>query len=134
MLNALKITAMLLATALSAATVTAGPSHSQQLNRADLTGDKPMEVISSVSEYRPGDSLERHFHKGLEVAYVLQGATIQAPGKSPRQLAEGVSLLNLRDIPHGGFTIVGEQVLKLFTVHIVDKGQPVYHWLEDVTP
>ena len=130
----LKTIALLVAAALSASTVTAGPSHSEQLNRADLSGDKPMEVISSISEYRPGDRLERHFHKGLEVAYVVQGASIQAPGKAPGQLAEGRSLLNLRDIPHGGFTIVGEQALKVFTVHIVDKGQPIYHWLDTSKP
>jgi len=32
----------------------------------------------------------------------------------------------LRDAPHGGFKVVGNKPLKLVTVHIVDKGLPLY--------
>ncbi|MBS0399888.1 MAG: cupin domain-containing protein, partial [Proteobacteria bacterium] len=38
------------------------------------------------------------------------------------------TLLNLRDVKHGGFKVVGDAPLKLFTVHIVDKGRPLYDY------
>lgn len=97
-----------------------------ELHRADLSGAPGMEVVASITEYRPGEHLERHFHHGIEAAYVVQGATVQAPGKAPMELATGASVMHLREIRHGGFQIVGDTPLKLFTVHVVDKGQPLY--------
>jgi hypothetical protein len=43
-------------------------------------------------------------------------------------LPTGASLLNLRDVKHGGFKVVSEMPLRLFTVHIVDKGKPLYDY------
>ena len=40
----------------------------------------------------------------------------------------GAVVMNLRDVPHGGFRVVGQQPLELFTVHVVDKGKPRYEW------
>jgi quercetin dioxygenase-like cupin family protein len=99
-----------------------------ELKRADLSGAPGMEVITSTGEYKPGESIELHLHHGIEAAYVVQGATVQTPGKDPMRLPTGASLLNLRDVKHGGFTVIGDTPLKLFTVHIVDKGQPLYDY------
>lgn len=96
--------------------------------RTDLTGAPGMEVIASVAEYKPGDSIRPHTHHGVEAAYVLQGTRVQLPGKEPTELLTGTTLLNLRDVKHAGFTIVGASPLKLFTVHIVDKGKPLYDY------
>ena len=85
-----------------------------------------MEVVSSFGEYKTGDTLPRHLHHGIEAAYVIQGTKIQPPGKDPVDLPTGAPVLNLRDVMHGGYKIAGEQSLKLFTVHIVDKGKPLY--------
>jgi quercetin dioxygenase-like cupin family protein len=98
----------------------------KEISRVDLSGAPGMEVVSSVSEYKKGDTLPRHFHHGVEAAYVIQGTRVQAPGKDPMELLTGAPVLNLRDIGHGGYTVVGDQSLKLFTVHIVDKGKPLY--------
>jgi quercetin dioxygenase-like cupin family protein len=99
-----------------------------ELKRTDLSGAPGMEVIASMSEYQPGDAIDLHFHHGIEVAYVVQGASIQAPGKDPAALATGATLLNLRDVRHAGFRIIGDTPLKLFTVHVVDKGKPLYDY------
>jgi quercetin dioxygenase-like cupin family protein len=96
--------------------------------RTDLTGAPNMEVIASLVEIKPGDSSQQHFHHGIEAAYVIQGAKIQPPGKDIGELATGATLLNLRDVKHGNFKVVGDTPLKLFTVHIVDKGQPLYDY------
>jgi quercetin dioxygenase-like cupin family protein len=108
---------------------TAGDSAQRvEQRRADLTGAPGMEVINSVAEYKKGESIELHFHHGIEAGYVVQGSMVQSPGREPMMLPTGANLLNLRDVKHGGFTVVGDTPLKLFTVHIVDKGKPLYDY------
>jgi quercetin dioxygenase-like cupin family protein len=121
---------LLLATAISM------PSHSQdspqrkELKRVDLSGAPGMEVISSISEFKPGETLPRHIHHGIETGYVVQGAMVQVPGQAPMMLATGAPILNLRDVPHGGFKVIGPGSLILYTAHIVDKGKPLYDWVK----
>jgi len=112
-----------------AQTSTDSPQRVEQ-KRAELTGAPGMEVIASVAEYKPGDSLGRHTHHGVEAAYVLQGASVQPQGKEPIALPTGATLLNLRDVKHAGFKVVGDTSLRLFTVHIVDKGKPLYDYAQ----
>jgi quercetin dioxygenase-like cupin family protein len=114
-----------LAAGLSAQTAGDSPQRVEQ-KRADLSGAPGMEVIASIAEYKPGDGIELHFHHGVEAAYVVQGAQVQAPGRDPSMLPTGTTGLNLRDVKHGGFKVVGDSSLKLFTVHVVDKGKPLY--------
>ena len=114
-------------TGLVAQTLTDSPQRVEQ-KRADLTGAPGMEVIASIGEYKKGEAIDLHIHHGIEAAYVVQGASVQSPGKDPMMLPTGASLLNLRDVKHGGFTVVGDTPLKLFTVHIVDKGKPLYDY------
>ena len=116
-----------IASTLAAQTLTDSPQRIEQ-KRADLSGAPGMEVIASVGEYKPGESIELHIHHGIEAAYVVQGAMVQAAGRDPSPLPTGASLLNLRDVKHGGFKVVGDTSLKLFTVHIVDKGKPLYDY------
>jgi quercetin dioxygenase-like cupin family protein len=94
--------------------------------RADLAGAPAMEVISSTAEYKPGERLALHLHHGIETAYVLQGATVQPATGAPFPIATGTTMLTPRGVLHGGFTVVGDTSLKLFTVHVVDKGKPLY--------
>ena len=128
--SAIKVVAIFglgIVTTLVAQTVTDSPQRIEQ-KRADLTGAPGMEVIASTGEYKKGESIDLHVHHGIEAAYVVQGASVQSPGKEPITLPTGASLLNLRDVKHGGFTVVGDVPLKLFTVHIVDKGKPLYDY------
>ena len=113
------------ATGLVAQTETDSPQRVER-KRTDLSGAPGMEVIASTAEYRPGEVTKRHFHHGVEMAYVIQGARVQTPGKEPTMLETGTTIMNLRDARHGGLKVVGDTSLKLFTVHIVDKGKPLY--------
>ena len=115
------------ATGLVAQTVGDSPQRVEQ-KRADLSGASGMEVIASTGEYKPGDTIELHSHHGIEAVYVVQGASVQAPGKDPVMLPTGATQMNLRDIKHGGIKVVGDTSLKLFTVHVVDKGKPLYDY------
>ena len=98
----------------------------KELKRVDLDGVPGMEVVSSITEYKTGESISAHLHHGIEAGYVVQGAMVQLPGKEPMMLPTGAPVLNLRDVMHGGFTVVSAGSLVLFTVHIVDKGKPLY--------
>ncbi len=115
------------ATGLVAQTLNDSAQRVEQ-KRADLSGAPGMEVIVSTSEYKTGEAIDLHIHHGIEAAYVVQGASVQSPGKDPMPLPTGASLLNLRDVKHGGFKVVSDTPLKLFTVHIVDKGKPLYDY------
>ncbi|MDR3479963.1 MAG: cupin domain-containing protein [Burkholderiaceae bacterium] len=115
------------ATGLVAQTLNDSPQRVEQ-KRTDLSGAPGMEVIASIAEYKPGDTVDAHVHHGVEAAYVVQGASVQMAGKEPMTLATGSTTLNLRDVRHGGFKVVGDTSLKLFTVHVVDKGKPLYDY------
>jgi len=52
------------------------------------------------------------------------------PGKDPVPLATGSTAQFLRDAKHAGFRIVGDSPVKLFTVHVVDKGKPLYDYVQ----
>ena len=41
-------------------------------------------------------------------------------------LAAGTASINVRDVPHGAFKVIGDKTLKLLTVHIIDKGKPMF--------
>jgi hypothetical protein len=38
----------------------------------------------------------------------------------------GSVAINPREVFHGGYKVVGDKTLKLLTVHVVDKGKPLY--------
>ncbi|MFM9917019.1 MAG: cupin domain-containing protein [Rhizobacter sp.] len=116
-----------LGTGFFAQSLTDSPQRVER-KRGDLAGAPGMEVIVSTAEYKPGESIDLHLHHGAEAVYVIQGATVQAPGKEPSQIPTGASLLNPRDVKHAGFAVVGETSLKLFTVHVVDKDKPLYDY------
>ena len=94
------------------------------LKQADLTGTN-MEIIIAVLEVPPGTSIERHTHPGEEAVYVLEGATLQMPDGTEVARPAGQGGVNVRDVPHAGYKVVGDKTLKLLTVHIVDKGKPM---------
>jgi quercetin dioxygenase-like cupin family protein len=117
-----------LATGLLAQPASDSTSGRVEQKRTDLTGAPGMEVVVSLAEYKPGDGVAFHLHHGVEAAYVIQGASMQVPGRPATKYTTGDTILNLRDAQHGGFKVVGDSSLKLFTVHIVDKGKPLYDY------
>jgi quercetin dioxygenase-like cupin family protein len=117
-----------IATGITAQTLTDSPNRKEQ-KRSDLTGAPNMEVIASIVEIKPGESSNLHVHHGVEAFHVLQGASIQAPGQEPTVLPTGLTSLNLRDVKHGAFKVLGDTPLKLLTVHIVDKDKPLYDYV-----
>jgi quercetin dioxygenase-like cupin family protein len=101
------------------------PKNRQELKREDVAGTN-MEIIISVVETQPGETLARHIHHGEEAFYVLQGATLEAPDGKQIKLATGAAAINHRDVPHAGVKVVGDTPLKYLAIHVVDKGSPLY--------
>ena len=101
------------------------PKNRQELKREDVPGTN-MEVVISVVETAPGEMISRHIHHGEEGFYVLQGATLETADGKQIKLAPGATLINHRDVPHGGLKVVGDTSLKYLAVHVVDKGAPLY--------
>jgi quercetin dioxygenase-like cupin family protein len=99
-------------------------TNRQELKRSDLTGTN-MEVVISVVDIAPGNSLPRHTHHGEEAFYVLEGATLALPDGKEVPFPTGASSINVRDVPHAGFKNAGDKTLKILTVHIIDKGKPM---------
>src|SRR5437763_17053460 len=95
------------ATGLTAQTLTDSPQRVEQ-KRTDLTGAPNMEVIASIIELKPGESSNLHVHHGVEAFHVLQGSMVQAPGQEPSMLPTGLTSMNLRDVKHGAFKVVGD--------------------------
>jgi hypothetical protein len=54
------------------------------------------------------------------------GASLETPDGKPVTLAAGTASINVRDVPHGAFKVIGDKTLKLLTVHIIDKGKPMF--------
>jgi quercetin dioxygenase-like cupin family protein len=127
------VSALTLAFASAAALILSAPSFAidpppgrVELKRADLSGAPGMEVISSITEFKPGETVAMHMHNGIEAGYVVQGAMIEAPGQAPSRIETGSPVFNLRGVVHGGYKVVGDTSLKIFAVHVVDKGKPLY--------
>lgn len=102
----------------------------KELKRADVSGAPGMEIISSITELKPGDDFPRHLHHGVEARYVVQGGMIQMPGQQPTMLATGAPIFNLRDAVHAGYKVIGPGNIIRYTTHVVDKGKPLYDWVK----
>jgi quercetin dioxygenase-like cupin family protein len=115
--------AAFLVVSMTSATLADDPKRTE-LKRSDLTGTN-MEIIIAVLEVPPGASIARHTHPGEEAVYVLEGATLQYPDGREVSRPAGEAGVNIRDVAHAGYKVVGDKPLKLLTVHIVDKGKPM---------
>lgn len=117
-----------LAVLATAFVVLAGGAVAQQpkrteLKKVDLTGTN-MEIIVSIVEVPSGAMIPRHTHKGEEAIQVLEGAMIETYEQKREMWETGATSINVRDVPHGGYKVIGDKTLKALTVHILDKGSP----------
>ena len=96
-----------------------------KLNRADLSGVDGVEVIVSFQRLQPGARMARHIHYGDETVYVLKGGSLEIPDGKIIPVVTGSTSRNIREVPHGGFMVAGEEYVEVLTIHIVDKGKPL---------
>lgn len=96
-----------------------------ELSRSPVTGFDHLEIITQLVEFPPGSSSPRHFHPGEETFYVLEGGSVQEPGRPPRERVSGEHGVISRGIHHSGYTVVGDRTIKVLSVYVVDKGKPL---------
>src|SRR5690242_10576546 len=82
--------------------------YRKELKRADLSGTN-MEVITSLNEIAPGQASTLHVHHGEESFYVIEGGTVELPDGKQVPFATGTTAINIRDVPHGAFKVVGDK-------------------------
>lgn len=96
-----------------------------ELGRSPVSGVEGKEIVVQLVEIPPGATSRRHFHNGEEAFYVLEGGTAQLLGKEPKERPAGEHGINQREVPHAGYTVVGDKPLKILSVYVVDTGKPL---------
>lgn len=96
-----------------------------ELGRTPVSGVAGKEIVVQLVEIPPGATSRRHFHNGEEAFYVLEGGTAQMLGKEPKERPAGEHGINQREVPHAGYTVVGDKPLKILSVYVVDTGKPL---------
>jgi transposase len=69
--------------------------------------------------------MPRYIHYGDEILYVIKGGFFEVPDPKIVPIAAGSTTRNVREVPHDGFTVVGDDIVEVITVHIVDKNRPL---------
>jgi hypothetical protein len=108
----------------SAQTSSDWPQRVEQ-KRTDLTAHRPWRSSPNTSLANASTCV---FITALRLRTWCRGASVHAPGKDAMMLPTGATVLNLRDVKHGGFKIVGDTSLKLLAVHVIDRGKPLYDY------
>jgi quercetin dioxygenase-like cupin family protein len=103
--------------------------HAQGVPRVDLqTSDISIpgrQVVTTVAEFLPRMSTDRHTHPGEMVGYVLEGAIASAQDGQPnRTYRAGESFIIPSGVPHLHAN-AGDAPARMFVTYIVEKGRPL---------
>ncbi|MGU3386664.1 cupin domain-containing protein [Methylobacterium sp. D53M] len=96
-----------------------------ELSRSPVTGLDHLEIVTQLVDFPPGVTSPRHYHHGEETFYVLEGGTVQEPGRPSRERVSGEHGVISRGIHHSGYNVVGDRTIKVLSVYVVDKGKPL---------
>lgn len=99
-----------------------------ELGRTETT----VETETIVSELRmmPGAYLRVHTHPGDEHVYILKGGPMTTRDGKQIAFKDRAYLYFPRGQVHGGLTAAGDEEVVILTVHVVDKGKPVYEYID----
>ena len=101
------------------------PITRAELSRTDLEAAPGMEVIIADLTIAPGAYVPKHTHHGSERLVVIEGGPVTLPDGAVAEFAPGMVQHFGRGVVHAGITNSGDTPIRLITVHIVDKGQPL---------
>ena len=102
----------------------------EELQRGDNDPQGKTETIMAEIRMMPGASVPLHTHPGDEFVYVLAGGAMQGPDGSVNEVPTGASAWYPRGKVHGGVTSRADGEVVLLTVHVVDKGKPLFEMVE----
>ena len=96
------------------------------LLKTDLAGMEGKEAILALAEIAPGAATGKHTHPGQEFGYVLEGSgRLEIEGKPSIPLTPGTAVYQPSTQVHRGVNDSSTAPLKIFSVYIVEKGQPL---------
>lgn len=102
------------------------PVKRTELLRTDLAGMEGKEGIMYVADLAPGAVAGKHFHPGLEMAYILEGALLLEPdGQPPQTFKAGEAFVNPAKHVHDAKNASANAPAKVLVVLIGEKGQPL---------
>ncbi len=85
----------------------------------------PMEVVMGTAEIAAGGHAGQHSHAGIEVGYVLNGATvIEVAGEPSRSLKAGDAYFIPAGKPHDA-KAASDGSTKVLAFYLVEKGKPL---------
>lgn len=107
--------------------------HAQQepvkrtvLLKTDLAGMKGKEGIVMLAEIASGAATGKHTHPAHEFAYVMEGSgSLELEGKPTISMKPGTTIYQPPMQVHRGVNDSATDPLKIFSVYIVEKGQPL---------
>jgi quercetin dioxygenase-like cupin family protein len=105
--------------------VSAADIQRKPLQNAEIFPAEDSVVLVTELVLPPGASIPRHTHPGDEFLYVLEGGIVMTKSGDVISFKSGMSDHFPRGKVHGGFTVSGDQALKVLTTHIVDRGVPL---------
>ena len=99
-----------------------------ELGRTETTATS--ETIVTELHMMPGAYLKMHTHPGDEHVYIVKGGPMTTKDGRTVAFEDGGYLYFPRGQVHGGLTAAGDGEVVILTVHVVDKGKPVYAFTE----
>jgi hypothetical protein len=117
----LRIAALIL---LASATTSHAQIVRKELKRADVAGTN-MEAIGPILKSRRVKVSRVTRITARKSCMSFRGATLILPDGSQSELPTGAGVINQRGVPHAGFKIGRDKILKLINVFVVDKGKPL---------
>jgi quercetin dioxygenase-like cupin family protein len=95
------------------------------LQRVDDLGNPGYEAVMAIAEIPAGATSGKHFHPGVEVAYVLDGSVVIERAKgAATTISKGQSLKNDSGGVHNAIN-KGTKPVKILAVYLVEKGKPL---------
>ena len=95
------------------------------LQRVDAPGNPGYEAVMAIAEIPAGASSGKHFHHGVELAYILDGSmTVEAAGKPVASYKTGEPLKNDSGGVHNAIN-KSKKPVKILAVYLVEKGKPM---------
>lgn len=120
------VLALLLTSSLTGAVELADPPVKRTvLQKIDIPAGMIQECVLAMAELKPGASIGRHTHPGVETGYVLEGSlTLIIDGEQPKVLKKNATYTIEAGKVHDAMN-VGKSVATVLGTWVIEKGKPL---------
>jgi len=93
---------------------------------ANIEFPNPYTTVTAIAEIAPGVTAARHFHPGVESAYILEGeCDLRVEGQAERRVKAGDSFQIVNATPHDLRNVSSDRTLKILSTYIIEKDKPL---------